>query len=191
MLKNPEFELISTHKGPYTQSSFLILVSCIYLTYLKAITLLFLLFYSGYHSQAVSSNTLSSDDSTSLRSISVDLLTPDIETSSGSSAGSKMDHADETVIDLKNVTSAPTPSNQSINNINVSNSTSVTDLLSPPDISLTTSISPGEETDATVTITPSSATNTPSQSTEMSKSCKIFIYSFLYIRANQIIRYNS
>ena len=191
MLKNPEFELISTHKGPYTQSSFLILVSCIYLTYLKAITLLFLFFYSGYHSQAVSSNTLSSDDSTSLRSISVDLLTPDIETSSGSSAGSKMDHADETVIDLKNVTSAPTPSNQSINNINVSNSTSVTDLLSPPDISLTTSISPGEETDATVTITPSSATNTPSQSTEMSKSCKIFIYSFLYIRANQIIRYNS
>ena len=191
MLKNPEFELISTHKGPYTQSSFLILVSCIYLTYLKAITLLFLLFYSGYHSQAVSSNTLSSDDSTSHRSISVELLTPDIETSSGSSAGSKMDHADETVIDLKNVTSAPTPSNQSINNINVSNSTSVTDLLSPPDISLTTSISPGEETDATVTITPSSATNTPSQSTEMSKSCKIFIYSFLYIRANQIIRYNS
>ena len=177
--KKPEFELISTHKGPYTQSSFLILVSCIYLTYLKAITLLFLLFYSGYHSQAVSSNTLSSDDSTSLRSISVDLLTPDIETSSGSSAGSKMDHADETVIDLKNVTSAPTPSNQSINNINVSNSTSVTDLLSPPDISLTTSISPGEETDATVTITPSSATNTPSQSTEMSKSCKISIYSFL------------
>ena len=115
----------------------------------------------------------------------MDLLTPDIETSSGSSAGSKMDHADETVIDLKNVTSAPTPSNQSINNINVSNSTSVTDLLSPPDISLTTSISPGEETDATVTITPSSATNTPSQSTEMSKSCKIFNYSFLYIRANQ------
>ena len=89
----------------------------------------------------------------------MELLTPDIETSSGSSAGSKMDHADETVIDLKNVTSAPTPSNQSINNINVSNSTSVTDLLSPPDISLTTSISPGEETDATVTITPSSATN--------------------------------
>ena len=176
VLKNPEFELISTHKGPYTQSSFLILVSCIYLTYLKAITLLFLLFYSGYHSQAVSSNTLSSDDSTSLRSISVDLLTPDIETSSGSSAGSKMDHADETVIDLKNVTSAPTPSNQSINNINVSNSTSVTDLLSPPDISLTTSISPGEETDATVTITPSSATNTPSQSTEMGKSYKIFIH---------------
>ena len=123
VLKNPEFELISTHKGPYTQSSFLILVSCIYLTYLKAITLLFLLFYSGYHSQAVSSNTLSSDDSTSLRSISVDLLTPDIETSSGSSAGSKMDHADETVIDLKNVTSVPQSTN-----INMANSTSVADL---------------------------------------------------------------
>ena len=103
-------------------------------------------------------------------------LTPDIETGGG---GSKMGTADdETIIDLKNVTSVPTPSNQSGNNINMANSTSVADLLSPPDISLTTSISPGEETDATVTITPSSATNTPSQSTEMSKSCKIFIYSF-------------
>ena len=101
-------------------------------------------------------------------------LTPDIETGGD---GSKMGTADdETIIDLKNVTSVPTPSNQSINNINVSNSTSVTDLLSPPDISLTTSISPGEETDATVTITPSSATNTPSQSTEMGKSYKIFIH---------------
>ena len=99
-------------------------------------------------------------------------LTPDIET-----GGSKMGTADdETIIDLKNVTSVPTPSNQS-NNINMANSTSVADLLSPPDISLTTSISPGEETDATVTITPSSATNTPSQSTEMGK---IFL-QFLYI----------
>ena len=174
MSKNPEFELIFTHKALH--SKFLLNPCVLYLLNLsQGYTLLFL-FYSGYHSQAVSSNTLSSDDSTSLRSISVDLLTPDIETSSGSSAGSKMDHADETVIDLKNVTSAPTPSNQSINNINVSNSTSVTDLLSPPDISLTTSISPGEETDATVTITPSSATNTPSQSTEMGKSYKIFIH---------------
>ena len=45
-------------------------------------------------------------------------------------------------------------------------SSSSADLLSPPDISLT-SISPGDETDATVTITPSSATITPSQSSEM------------------------
>ena len=47
-------------------------------------------------------------------------------------------------------------------------SSSSADLLSPPDISLT-SISPGDETDATVTITPSSATITPSQSSEMGK----------------------
>ena len=48
-------------------------------------------------------------------------------------------------------------------------SSSSADLLSPPDISLT-SISPGDETDATVTITPSSATITPSQSSEMGKA---------------------
>ena len=45
------------------------------------------------------------------------------------------------------------------------------DLLSPPDISLT-SISPGEETDTTVTVetTPSSANITPSQSSEWPSS---------------------
>ena len=102
-------------------------------------------YFSGYGSQVVSSNTLSSDDSMSLRSISVD-DTPDTE------IGPKIG-AD----DLKKVTTVPVvPQNVS------------TDLLSPPDISLT-SISPGEETDATVTITPSSATITPSQSTEMGK----------------------
>ena len=175
--ENPIFELIFTHKALH--SKFLLNPCVLYLLNLsQGYTLLFL-FYSGYHSQAVSSNTLSSDDSTSLRSISVDLDTPDIETSGsgGGGGGSKMDpaDADETVIDLKKVTSVPTPYNQSGNNINVTNSTSLTDLLSPPDISLTTSISPGEETDATVTITPSSATNTPSQSSEMGK---IFFYSF-------------
>ena len=114
--------------------------------------------FSGYGSQVVSSNTLSSDDSMSLRSISVD-DTPDTE------IGPKIG-AD----DLKKVTTVPVvPQNVS------------SDLLSPPDISLT-SISPGEETDATVTITPSSATITPSQSTEMGKkksnSTKSYLKNF-------------
>ena len=117
-----------------------------------------LTYFSGYGSQVVSSNTLSSDDSMSLRSISVD-DTPDTE------IGPKIG-AD----DLKKVTTVPVvPQNVS------------SDLLSPPDISLT-SISPGEETDATVTITPSSATITPSQSTEMGKkksnSTKSYLKNF-------------
>lgn len=104
---------------------------------------------SGYGSQAVSSNTLSSDDSMSLRSISVD-DTPDTET------GPKIG-----VEEVKKVTNS-VKNGSSV----TSNQSSNADLLSPPDISLT-SISPGEETDATVTITPSSTNITPSQSSEM------------------------
>lgn len=96
--------------------------------------------YSGYGSQAVSSNTLSSDDSMSLRSISVD-GTPDTE-----------------------VLPIQAKVNEDLKAVKSSNGG---DLLSPPDISLT-SISPGEETDTTVTVetTPSSANITPSQSSE-------------------------
>ena len=128
-----------------------------------------LTYFSGYGSQVVSSNTLSSDDSMSLRSISVD-DTPDTE------IGPKIG-AD----DLKKVTTVPVvPQNVS------------TDLLSPPDISLT-SISPGEETDATVTITPSSATITPSQSTEMGKkksnSTKSYLKAYFSMKpAKKIFR---
>ena len=87
------------------------------------------LLFSGYGSQAVSSNTLSSDDSMSLRSISVD-DTPD--------------NNEEIINNPKMLYDQPQG------------------LLSPPDVSLT-SISPGEdeETDRTVTTTPSSATVTP------------------------------
>ena len=118
---------------------------------------------SGYGSQAVSSNTLSSDDSMSLRSISVD-GTPDTEslpkvTSSNISDPDQLKH----------------PSSKISNNIQSSNNS---DLLSPPDISLT-SISPGEETDTTVTVetTPSSANITPSQSSEWPPQSKIVMHT--------------
>ena len=86
---------------------------------------------SGYGSQAASSSNLSSEDSISLKSISVD-ETPETE------AGKV------------NIQSA----------------------LSPPDVSVSSiSISPGEETDHTMTETTPSSTNiTPSQSVELSES---------------------
>ncbi len=127
--------------------------------------------FSGYGSQAVSSTNLSSDDSMSLRSISAD-DTPETEA----------------VPKEKTLASVAT-SNGGCN----ANNPAASDLLSPPDVSLT-SISPGEETDTTVTVgktsslilyilfyisrinervmisetTPSSANITPSQSSEWS-----------------------
>ena len=114
-----------------------------------------LLCFSGYGSQAVSSNTLSSDDSMSLRSISVD-GTPDTEVLPKVVANSE---------DLKPLQTSKI-------------SQSGSDLLSPPDISLT-SISPGEETDTTVTVetTPSSANITPSQSSEWPPPSKMMMTS--------------
>ena len=127
--------------------------------------------FSGYGSQAVSSNTLSSEDSMSLRSISVD-DTPDTEVPSASTAplnklnNTEHHHPLETS-SSKNITT------QALKMVHPSTALKVTsssysshDLLSPPDVSLT-SISPGEETDATVTVeesTPSSANITPSLS---------------------------
>ena len=127
--------------------------------------------FSGYGSQAVSSNTLSSEDSMSLRSISVD-DTPDTEVPSVSTAplnklnNTEHHHPLETS-SSKNITT------QALKMVHPSTALKVTsssysshDLLSPPDVSLT-SISPGEETDATVTVeesTPSSANITPSLS---------------------------
>lgn len=92
---------------------------------------------SGYASQAVSSNTLSSEDSMSLRSISVDEASPDTEVAS---------------------TVAPAMTS--------STSTAASSLLSPKaaDAASLVSISPGEDTDNTVTATsPSSANATPSR----------------------------
>ena len=84
---------------------------------------------SGYGSQAASSSNLSSEDSISIKSISVD-QTPETE------AGK---------VSLQSV-------------------------LSPPGVSVT-SISPGEETDHTMTETTPSSTNiTPSQSVELTES---------------------
>ena len=102
--------------------------------------------FSGYGSQAVSSTTLSSEDSLSVRSISVD-ETPDTEThlAGPDVVGRSSRHA-----------VAPLGLDPD------------TCLLSPPDVSLT-STSPGEDTDHTVTLetTPSSANITPSQSVEL------------------------
>ena len=119
---------------------------------------------SGYGSQAVSSNTLSSDDSMSLRSISVD-GTPDTESLPKVTTASNISDQDQ----LKH------PSSKISNN---QSSNSNSDLLSPPDISLT-SISPGEETDTTVTVetTPSSANITPSQSSEWPPQSKIVMHT--------------
>ena len=84
---------------------------------------------SGYGSQAASSSNLSSEDSISIKSISVD-ETPETE------AGK---------VNLQSV-------------------------LSPPDVSVS-SISPGEETDHTMTETTPSSTNiTPSQSVELANT---------------------
>ena len=84
---------------------------------------------SGYGSQAASSSNLSSEDSISIKSISVD-ETPETE------AGK---------VNLQSV-------------------------LSPPDVSVT-SISPGEETDHTMTETTPSSTNiTPSHSVELTET---------------------
>ena len=84
---------------------------------------------SGYGSQAASSSNLSSEDSISIKSISVD-ETPETE------AGK---------VNIQSV-------------------------LSPPDVSVT-SISPGEETDHTMTETTPSSTNiTPSQSVELTET---------------------
>ena len=84
---------------------------------------------SGYGSQAASSSNLSSEDSISIKSISVD-ETPEAE------AGK---------VNMQSV-------------------------LSPPDVSVT-SISPGEETDHTMTETTPSSTNiTPSQSVELTET---------------------
>ena len=120
-------------------------------------------YYSGYGSQAVSSNTLSSDDSMSLRSISVD-DTPDTEIGPSKIGAEELKKvASSVAVDL---TKAAAATNTKAVADASNQSSSSADLLSPPDISLT-SISPGDETDATVTITPSSATITPSQSSEM------------------------
>ena len=88
---------------------------------------------SGYGSQAASSSNLSSEDSISIKSISVD-ETPETEL-------------------CKVIAQSLTPHSA----------------LSPPDVSVT-SISPGEDTDHTMTeTTPSSANITPSQSGELSQ----------------------
>ena len=124
--------------------------------------------YSGYGSQAVSSNTLSSDDSMSLRSISVD-DTPDTEIGPSKIGAEELKKvASSVAVDLTKAAAASNTMKAATADASNQSSSSA-DLLSPPDISLT-SISPGDETDATVTITPSSATITPSQSSEMGKA---------------------
>ena len=107
----------------------------------------------------------------SLRSISVD-DTPDTEVpSSSTSALNKQNSVDNhhplEASTSKNITAQAL---KMVHPTTVLNSSSTpytaNDLLSPPDVSLT-SISPGEETDATVTVeesTPSSANITPSLS---------------------------
>lgn len=91
---------------------------------------------SGYGSQAASSSNLSSEDSISIKSISVD-ETPETEIS-------------------KVIAQSLTPHSA----------------LSPPDVSVT-SISPGEDTDHTMTeTTPSSANITPSQSGELAQDAQ-------------------
>jgi len=95
---------------------------------------------SGYGSQAASSTNLSSEDSISIKSISVD-ETPDTE---------------------NNFLYDPPKAVAQTQVLSLDSS-----ILSPPDVSIN-SISPGEDTDHTVTeTTPSSANITPSQSVEL------------------------
>ena len=95
---------------------------------------------SGYGSQAASSTNLSSEDSISIKSISVD-ETPDTE--------------NNLLYDPPKAMAQP--------QVHSLDST----ILSPPDVSIN-SISPGEDTDHTVTeTTPSSANMTPSQSVDL------------------------
>ena len=105
----------------------------------------------------------------SLRSISVD-DTPDTEIGPSKIGAEELKKvASSVAVDL---TKAAAATNTKAVADASNQSSSSADLLSPPDISLT-SISPGDETDATVTITPSSATITPSQSSEMGKKLKL------------------
>ena len=148
-----------------------------------------LLLLSGYGSQAVSSNTLSSDDSMSLRSISVD-DTPDTEvpsTATSTSTLNKQHSVDQHFLpeatSSKNITAQALKMVHPVNSMKSTTSYSPHDLLSPPDVSIT-SISPGEETDTTVVIeesTPSSANITPSlsgdQLIELSESSMTLISS--------------
>ena len=96
---------------------------------------------SGYGSQAASSTNLSSEDSLSIKSISVD-ETPDTE--------------NNLLYDPPKVMQTQPQA------LNIDST-----ILSPPDVSIN-SISPGEDTDHTVTeTTPSSANITPSQSVDL------------------------
>ena len=95
---------------------------------------------SGYGSQAASSTNLSSEDSISIKSISVD-ETPDTENNFLYDPPKAMAQTQVASLDSS--------------------------ILSPPDVSIN-SISPGEDTDHTVTeTTPSSANITPSQSVDL------------------------
>jgi len=95
---------------------------------------------SGYGSQAASSTNLSSEDSLSIKSISVD-ETPDTE--------------NNLLYDLPKTMAQPQALSMDLS------------MLSPPDVSIN-SISPGEDTDHTVTeTTPSSANITPSTSVDL------------------------
>lgn len=144
----------------------------------------FILIQSGYGSQAVSSATLSSDDSMSLRSISVD-DTPDTEVPSSTASTNtlgRQNPTDNNFHSQATASSTPPTKNIIVQALKIPNQTiplksdystaisvySPQDLLSPPDVSIH-SISPGEDTDATVTVeesTPSSANITPSLSGE-------------------------
>ena len=104
----------------------------------------------------------------SLRSISVD-DTPDTEIGPSKIGAEELKKvASSVAVDLTKAAAASNTKKAAAADASNQSSSSA-DLLSPPDISLT-SISPGDETDATVTITPSSATITPSQSSEMGKA---------------------
>ena len=124
----------------------------------------------------------------SLRSISVD-DTPDTEVPSSSTASfnkqNSVDHYHPSEnASSKNITAQAIRMIQPSTALKPSSmSYSPNDLLSPPDVSLT-SISPGEETDATVTVeesTPSSANITPSisgdQLIDLSESSSVSIGS--------------
>ena len=155
--------------------------------------------FSGYGSQAVSSNTLSSEDSMSLRSISVD-DTPDTEVPSSSTVPfNKQNSVDNyhpsEATSSKNITAQALKMVQPTTALKPSSmSYSPNDLLSPPDVSLT-SISPGEETDATVTVeesTPSSANITPSisgdQLIDLSESSSMSIGSKISLTTGRYFR---
>ena len=99
---------------------------------------------SGYGSQAASSSNLSSEDSLSIKSISVD-ETPDTENNNLCS-----DDVSKVLLQPLHLESL---------------------LLSPPDVSLQSTTTPGEETDHTMTETTPSSTNiTPSHSVELESS---------------------